>query len=117
MAAAPAECCGLLIGRDQGRARVVLGFEPVANAEPDAYHVPAGRFAAAEAAARARGAYVCGVYHSHPRGEPVPSARDIALAWPGLSYVIIGRSGGLRAWRLEEDRQRFTEVRIGSRAP
>jgi proteasome lid subunit RPN8/RPN11 len=109
--AAPAECCGLLIGRDEAPDRVVQSLEPVPNAGRERYHVPAQRFAAAERAARASGAYVCGVFHSHPGGDAEPSASDLAEAWPGFDYVIIGAGGEMRAWRLSEDRLRFVEVR------
>ncbi len=99
-AAAPAECCGLLIGRDAAGGRVVARLEPVPNAAHDAYAIPPAVYAAAERAARRDGAGVCGVYHSHPAGSPLPSPRDREAAWPGLDYLIVGADGAVRAWRL-----------------
>lgn len=115
-AAQPAECCGLIIARDEGRRRVVDRLVPIANDDADVYRIEPGQFAAAETTARAEGAYVGGVYHSHPRGPALPSARDAAAAWPGLDYVIVGCDGAVRAWRLDDDRC-FSETRLEERQP
>lgn len=123
--AAPAECCGLLIGGtvrdgsagDGRRIRAddvfVTSIRPVPNDDPRRYHIPPADFIAAERAARVTGQWVCGVYHSHPAGAPLPSAADHNAAWPGFIYVIIGESA-VRAWRLSDER-RFTEVDIDVR--
>ena len=64
-------------------------------------------FLRAEHAAQGRGRTIVGVWHSHPRGEPVPSATDRAEAWPDWSYLIAGVTNGaltdLRCWRLADD--------------
>lgn len=103
-AAAPAECCGLLIGRDAPAGRVIARLAPVPNDAPDAYAIPPASYAAAERAARGDGQGVCGVYHSHPAGPPQPSTRDVERAWPGLDYLIVGADGTVRAWRLTHER-------------
>src|SRR5690606_9454404 len=95
-AAAPAECCGLLIGRDAFGGRLVPRLEPMPNGTADEYAIPPAAYAAAERAARCDGAGVCGVYHSHPTGYPVPSPRDQEAAWPGLDYLIVGADGSVR---------------------
>ena len=55
----------------------------------------------AHRAARAGGPQVLGYYHSHPAGEPEPSATDRAMAaGDGRMWAIMGRdecvSGGIR---------------------
>ena len=43
---------------------------------------------------------VCGIFHSHPAGPPVPSATDVAQAlYPEAVYVIVApdRAGG---WQM-----------------
>lgn len=39
---------------------------------------------------RTRGESLLGIYHSHPQGPALPSARDRALAaYPGVAYLIV----------------------------
>ena len=109
--AAPAEACGLLIGAEADGVQTVDGVRTGLSGTPSGYTIAAADFMAAETAARARGAFVCGVYHSHPRGPATPSALDRALAWPGFDYVILpGDGSAMRAWRLRDDRSGFDET-------
>jgi proteasome lid subunit RPN8/RPN11 len=88
-AAAPAECCGVLIGRGGD----VVEAVPTRN---DA--TAAGRFLIspkdhidARRAARRRGLEIVGFYHSHPNGSAAPSPTDLAeAAYPGHLYAIVG---------------------------
>jgi proteasome lid subunit RPN8/RPN11 len=88
--ARPAECCGILIGRDatisQSRRAANRADDPLRRflIDPKA-HVDAIR------AARAEGLQVVGFYHSHPHSAAEPSAADIAEATyaEGL-YLIVG---------------------------
>jgi len=86
--AAPAECCGLLMGRggrvEEVRPAANLSAEPLTQFEID----PAALFAA-HREARTGGREVIGYYHSHPRGHPVPSATDCRHA-----------SGDRRVWAI-----------------
>lgn len=115
-AAAPAECCGLLVGHEAQGCITVSALHPVSNDVVDRYHIPPSAFVGVERAARAAGTWVCGVYHSHPTDAAVPSRLDHDLAWPGLVYVIVaGRRDtpdpDVRAWRLTDDRC-FEELAI-----
>lgn len=88
-AAAPLECCGLLIGSGT----VIDECVPAPNLDPSpatrylldpAVHIAANR--------RLRGAarQVLGCYHSHPRSAPVPSDADRAgAAYPEFVWVIV----------------------------
>ncbi len=88
--AAPAECCGVLGGRD-GRIIAVL---PVANIAADAesqFELDPAGLVEARSALRRAGLDVVGFYHSHPRTSPEPSSYDVANAWyPECVYVVIG---------------------------
>lgn len=45
-----------------------------------------------------------GVYHSHPRGDPIPSPTDIAESfYPDVIYLIGVPGGHLKAWRIVGD--------------
>ncbi len=108
----PAEACGLLVGRllADGTCEVVRG-ESARNAtlEPaeDRYEVHPEDFLAIDRAARADGLAVVGVWHSHPDSAARPSRTDIERAWPGWSYLIVGRAAHadlhVRSWRIDED--------------
>jgi len=87
--AAPAECCGLLLGTGNtvvaaARTRNTAG-DPARRFEIDPQdHVDARR------EARGRGLAVLGFYHSHPRSQPVPSPTDLAEAsYPDHLYLIV----------------------------
>ena len=67
-------------------------------------------FARVEAGARERGLALRAWFHSHPRGLAVPSASDLARAWPdvelwigspaGHRFTVAGfRADGRPLWR------------------
>jgi proteasome lid subunit RPN8/RPN11 len=77
-AAAPRECCGLVLGRRRHDTAVAAALHPARNLAADADRFlidPADHFAAMHAA-REAGVSVIGCYHSHPGGTARPSARD-----------------------------------------
>ena len=89
-AALPNEACGLLGGKS-GRVQAVYSG---ANAEhsPVRYRmVPQEQLLAMDAIELA-GGDLLGIFHSHPEGQPVPSATDIAQAYyPDAVYIILAR--------------------------
>ncbi len=96
--AAPAEACGLLLGRD-GR---VERAEPAANVAADPlrrFEIDPAALVAAHRAARAGGPEIVGYYHSHPTGHPVPSATDCEHAsGDGRAWAIVA-DGAVGFWR------------------
>ena len=100
----PLEACGALLGtRDR-----VVGLHPLANraSDPrDAFAIDAAELEPLLRREADGGGAVLGFYHSHPDSEPVPSTRDLNVAWPGYWYVIVGVNRGLagspRAWRVD----------------
>jgi proteasome lid subunit RPN8/RPN11 len=120
LASLPEEACGLLLGRPAAAspARLADAVEVVevvevvqtrnlaAERRADLYEVHPEDFLAADRRAAALGLEIVGVWHSHPQSPGRPSATDLERAWPGWSYVIVGRAtdGGreLRSWRLIE---------------
>ncbi|WP_242095575.1 Mov34/MPN/PAD-1 family protein [Sphingomonas sp. CROZ-RG-20F-R02-07] len=100
-AASPdAEVCGLLFGApDQ-----VEAAQPCANVAADprrAFEIDPAALLAAYRRARQGGAMVIGHYHSHPSGQPVPSARDAAAAMGDGALWLIAAAGAIRAWRSD----------------
>lgn len=122
-AAYPYEGCGLLLGRVENEANVVVTIRPVANVWPVEeekrvrFRIAGDDWRDAELAAMAEGLDVIGIFHSHPDSEPVASPRDLAWAsWPGYSYIITevrrGNPTHSRSWQLKEDRSGFREEEI-----
>lgn len=93
------ECCGLLAGRD----RVISVVLPARNAlrSATAYEIaPAELFALFRRMRDERLDHL-GIYHSHPRGDNAPSARDLDRAfYPDTAYFIVSpRPDALRPVR------------------
>jgi len=83
------EICGLLAGSGD----TCTAAYPVKNVSPTPecafYMDPQSQIDAMGAMDRC-GETMLGIYHSHPRTEARPSARDIAgAAYPGVAYLII----------------------------
>lgn len=108
----PNECCGLLAGRTESRAKRLGCIEklyPLVNAahSPVRYLSEEKGLFAAHRDMRALGIEVLAIYHSHPSSPPVPSRTDLAENyWPGVVNFIISLLGPepeVRGWHLEED--------------
>lgn len=106
-AAAPHECCGLLVGAGSRVEQAARARNIATNPRTKFLVNPEDHFAALRAA-RAVGLGVIGAYHSHPRGAPAPSETDRAEAFddPEFVQVIVGpvADGGMEiaAYRLGE---------------
>jgi len=95
----PQECCGLLLGREDG---AILAAVPAANVHPRPerhFEIDPAALIAAHRAARAGGLAVLGYYHAHPTGRAEPSATDRAAAsGDGRVWAIVA-AGEVRLWR------------------
>jgi proteasome lid subunit RPN8/RPN11 len=107
----PAECCGALVGRTDGGAKVVLRLAPAVNRrtdDPHRYLIAPDDLRRLDADIRAAGLEIVGYYHSHPDHPAVPSAFDTEHAWPWYSYLIVqvdhGRGAGMASWVLDDER-------------
>jgi proteasome lid subunit RPN8/RPN11 len=87
--AAPAECCGVLIGTAD---RIVEAVPTRNIAEsPTRFLIEPRDHIEARRRARGRGLEVVGFYHSHPQSMAEPSATDRAEAsYPDHLYAIVG---------------------------
>jgi proteasome lid subunit RPN8/RPN11 len=105
----PSEACGFIIG-DIGSGSGVMsakGFVPVRNVSPSPereFHMdPAELIALMTETPQGR---LLGIFHSHPRTAPVPSAADLQTAWYTLpSYWIVSlmntAAPSIAVYRLE----------------
>jgi proteasome lid subunit RPN8/RPN11 len=92
------EICGLLTGS----ASAIAATLPCQNVAADPrrrFEIDPVALIAAHRAARQDGTAVIGHYHSHPTGNPIPSACDAAEAAPDGSVWLIVAGREVRAWR------------------
>jgi len=119
-AAYPEECCGAIVGRSDGRSRVVTEAWPLANTAVEDH---ARRFAVGpadyrnvEARAQNEGLALLGFYHSHPDAPAKPSQYDLLQAWPNIDYIIVSvvraAAADVTCWRLRDDRAAFRREEI-----
>ena len=123
----PHECCGLLLGTDEGETKRAVAAWPVPNewtaevglteAEDahslrDRFFIPPRAYLQADREARSRGLDIVGCYHSHPDHVAQPSERDRIGAsgvggGPAFSFLVLavmdGIPGELTSWLLAAD--------------
>jgi desampylase len=109
---APREACGLLFGEGAEITGSQIVENVAENPERRFEIDPAALFAALRAE-RAGGAKILGYWHSHPGGEPTPSATDAAMALPDGKLWLIVAGDAMRGWRLDATGV-FCEVGIDS---
>jgi len=113
--AAPAECCGLIGGIHQDRAKTLYPLRNVtANPELGYEAAPEDLFAA-QRQMREYGEELLAIYHSHPRAvDPSPSETDVRQAYyPSATYLIIGLGGDgpvVKAFNISEREHRWELV-------
>lgn len=103
-AESPRECCGLLAGEDGLIDECVRTRNVRASAVT--YEIDPGEHISARKNLRARGRFVLGAYHSHPRTAAVPSPTDVAEAYydRDFLYVIVSlerEPPDVRAYRFD----------------
>ena len=115
----PEECCGVLVGVNDG-ARRVTAVHRTRNTAPrgtrDSYEIDPRDLHQLLRQLRACRAQILGFYHSHPDAAPLPSGRDVEKAWPSYSYLIVSVHNGdplsLRSWRWSNQDHGFEQEPI-----
>lgn len=102
--AAGEECCGLLCGRSPSLPNQIDSILPAANIAADRrrrFEIDPAVLVRAHRAARTGGSPIVGCYHSHPGGDPTPSAEDAAQAAANGSLWLIcaGPPWSAALWR------------------
>jgi proteasome lid subunit RPN8/RPN11 len=83
------ECCGLLAGRDSAILHVFPAPNVADHAEV-AYEIAPKELFRIMRDIRSARLELLGIYHSHPRGDNLPSSRDVEGAYyPDAAYFII----------------------------
>jgi proteasome lid subunit RPN8/RPN11 len=109
-AALPREACGLMTGRASGEVLLIDGLAPSRNLAPgeDAFELDTALHLRLQRMTRA----VAAVWHSHPRGAPVPSCRDAAGAWDTGLVWLITAGGETTAWVPLGEGRGFSPLRL-----
>ena len=113
--AAPAECCGLIGGDAEQKARTIYRLRNVTATPDRAYEAAPEDLFTAQRQMRERGEELLAIYHSHPRAvDPSPSETDVRLAYyPSATYLIVGLGGtepAVKAFSISEREQRWQQV-------
>jgi proteasome lid subunit RPN8/RPN11 len=97
--AAPAECCGMLVGSAGAITSAVRAGN--LSDHPSRFLIDPKDHIRARRDARAAGLDVVGFYHSHPQSAAAPSPTDLAEAsYPNHLYLIVGLAGEAADVRL-----------------
>ena len=89
-AAAPNECCGILVG-DREIVEEAVKAGNISDRPLTRFLIEPKDHLDALRRARLRGRDVVGFYHSHPNSPASPSRTDLAEAtYPGLLFLIVG---------------------------
>lgn len=98
-AAAPEECCGILLG-EGARITAITPARNVHGTPHTRFEIDPQALVDVHRAARAGGPQVLGYYHSHPASAAEPSATDRAMAsHDGSVWAIIGDTGDTTFWK------------------
>lgn len=117
--ASPQECCGILLGPAKNAVAqggdgllqpapqrpLISAIMPAANiaADPERlFEIAPETLFAAYRAERQGAVSVVGFYHSHPRGEPVPSKTDQAMAPRDGKVWLIAGVRAIACWRDDQ---------------
>jgi proteasome lid subunit RPN8/RPN11 len=94
----PKECCGAMLGRVDGGAKLVTEAVPMENAyageQADRYELRPEDLLEADRQARARGLDLIGIFHSHPDCDAYFSKTDLKNSCPWYSFVVLSIKDG-----------------------
>ena len=89
----PNECCGAMLGHQQGERKIVTEAIPLENSsereQREHYEIKPEDLLAADRAARQRGLDLIGIFHSHPDCDAYFSETDLKNSCPWYSFVVL----------------------------
>jgi proteasome lid subunit RPN8/RPN11 len=112
----PKECCGILVGAENGNGRVATMAVASPNVyqgdQKDRFDLDPRAFLAADKMARAQGLQVLGFFHSHPDCDAYFSRTDLENSWPSYSNVVMsikdGQFSHAACFTVDEERSQAT---------
>jgi proteasome lid subunit RPN8/RPN11 len=120
LAEAPREACGVIGGVGER----AIQIEPIPNVADDPEHLYQLDTSTLEQIVRlfrANGLSLIGIYHSHPRGDAIPSPTDVAHAPPlRVVHLLVGLrypEPRLAVWFIEPGQVKRVELHVGENPP
>jgi proteasome lid subunit RPN8/RPN11 len=108
----PLECCGILAGK-HGHAWEIYKL-PNADQSETRYNADPQALIKAVQDMRRNGTEIMGIYHSHPRWQPIPSQTDLKENHYGeVPRIIVGLLKSppeCRVWKFLESPLRYEEL-------
>jgi len=114
----PYEGAGLMLGKEEEGKRTIENLLFLENAREEKnqhnrYLITAEDMLWGEKEAARNNTSILGIFHSHPDHPNLPSEYDREFAIPWYSYLITSvnnaKAAGSRSWRLEDNRESFSE--------
>lgn len=94
----PNECCGAMIGVNDGETKTVQVAVPLENAfagpQAERYELKPEDLLQADKAARQQGKDLIGIFHSHPDCDAYFSETDLKNSCPWYSFVVLSIQQG-----------------------
>jgi proteasome lid subunit RPN8/RPN11 len=115
----PHEACGIISGNGDVVARI-MPIHNIARNPQHHYRMDAKDLLQVLKNMNAAGEEMLGVYHSHPKHEPIPSSEDIReaqLNTPNMVHVILSLKYGktrLQAWHIHDGLVDKVELLVGN---
>jgi proteasome lid subunit RPN8/RPN11 len=116
----PQEACGIIAGSGERAIQII----PIPNrsTEPEQhFRLDDQAFTKAMFELERNGLSLIGIYHSHPKGDPIPSQEDIRQSnYPATAYVIVGLKNGetqLAAWNILPGQVDTVDLHVGIDPP
>ncbi|MBL8134928.1 MAG: M67 family metallopeptidase [Anaerolineae bacterium] len=122
---APEEACGVLVGvtSHTGVASVeqLIMVDNIASDRHVSFRLDDAQFARVVGRTVASDQEIVGFFHSHPRGDSIPSRSDVALAsYPDVPQIIVGLghiSPTVAAWRIAYGAVSRLDIAVSDAAP
>ncbi len=114
----PAEACGL-IGGQANTAHLLIPVTNVAANPNSQFQMAAHELLQGLKTIEVAGFDLIGIYHSHPKSDPIPSSTDIQMAekhYPQVAQVIISlkyQRPRLKAWHIQPGRVDALDLIVG----
>jgi proteasome lid subunit RPN8/RPN11 len=116
----PEECCGIMLGLNDGNNQIVGEIVEFENEQDEnrrrRFFVTPKQYMEAERIATEKKLELLGFYHSHPDHPAAPSEFDRDHALPWFTYVIVSimnrEAKDITAWLLNETRERFDKKEL-----
>ena len=95
----PFECCGILMGSDDGAVKEIKEVRNVVSGEKQrvGFSIDPLELYRCETEAKKRNVQIVGFYHSHPDAPARLSNEDIKGMIPDMTYVVVSALNGKRS--------------------